>query len=515
LNAGNCVPTKPKEDVMNRSWNPMASTAALIAVTLLAVPTAGAVNCPNHSARRVAHFEQAARRVVTQCVRRLGDACPDTRLETRLERLASRIASALDRRCPDVGAADLIAAARARVLCDTLDRCSAGTITVRLESGDAGARTASARRLRADAGSSGLMHDLQILEGAEYTADLTDCDDPGDTSCTLHGATAGTGFGAPSPLSGGGIAFCVTVDFVSDISGTFDRATGELSKEADVEIGVFSGTGVDQPCPSCVPADGDPSLGEAGTCAGGAHAGAACVVEGLGDSGLGSLRGTSDACGAGTHRYVQFRTRASATTGAFDMAPLPDGPRCADFDFVGQTCPCGMCDDPGNTACRSHADCPAVGGVPGACGGRRCWGGSNDGQPCTSGSTCPGGICQSHGEPTAKNACVDQICTADTDGTGVCAAGPIDTHCAIAKHRGCLSDDDCPAGDGCVESLRPCHLDPIALAGTPDVPSAGRAQPTLVGGFCMASAQSASVNAAAGFPGPVTYVWPTEITLGE
>lgn len=500
---------------MNHSWKPMASMAALVAVGVLAASTAGAMDCPNHAARRVAHFEQAARRLITQCVRRSGDACPDARLQTRLERLATRIATRLDSRCPDVGAEDLIADARASVLCDTLDDCGGSTITVRVGAGHAGARAASARRLRADAGSSGLAHDLQILEGAEYTAELGDCDAPGDTACTLHGATAGTGFGAPSPLSAGGVTFCVTVDFVSDITGTFDRATGDLSEEAEVAIGVFVGAAADLPCPACVPADGEPSLGEAGTCSGGAHAGAACAVEGLGDPGLGAFRGTSDACGAGINRIAQFHTRASATTGAFDMAPLPDGPRCADFDFAGQTCPCGMCNDPGNTACRSDADCPVVDGVQRTCGGRRCWGGANDGQPCTAGSTCPGGGCFVGGEPTAKNACLDQVCTADTDGTGVCAAGPIDTHCAIAKHRGCAWDGDCPAGDTCVESLRRCHLDPIGLAGTPDAPSAGRAAPTLVGGFCMASAQSASVNNVAGFPGPVTYVWPTEITFGE
>jgi hypothetical protein len=155
------------------------------------------------------------------------------------------------------------------------------------------------------------------------------------------------------------------------------------------------------------------------------------------------------------------------------------------------------------------------GGASGICGGRRCVNGSNAGAPCTSGSVCPGGVCLTPGEPTAKNLCLDAVCTPTGDEGGECLAGPIDTHCAVARHRGCASDDDCPAGDACVSENRKCHPDPIALAGTPDTPSAGRAHPTLVGGFCMAPAATAAVNNAAGFPGPVSYVWPTEVVFGQ
>lgn len=501
---------------MNRSWNRIASTASLLAVTLLAAPTAGAMDCPKHSERRVAHFEEAARRLIAQCAHRVGDGCPDARLESRLDRLATRIAARLERRCPDVGADAMIAAARARVLCDTLDHCGAGTITVRVDGGDDGARGASARRLRANAGFSGITHDLQILEGATYTAELADCDAPDDTSCTLRGATAGTSFGAPSPLSAGGIPICVTVDFLSDLTGTFDRATGELTQEAEVEVRVFNGELADRPCPACVPADGTPALGEAGTCVGGPNAGAACEVEGLGDPSLGSFRGTSHACGPGRHQLVEFRTRASATTGGFDMAPLPDGPACRHPDFLGQTCPCGMCNDPDNTTCRSHADCPVVDGRPGICGGRRCWGGADHGKSCTVSADCAdGAFCTTIGEPLAKDKCMDEPCTADAEGNGFCPAGPLDSRCAIARHRGCGGDPDCPPGDTCITEFRRCHLDPIALTGAPDAPSGGTARPTLVGGFCMAATGSSATNHVAGFPGAITYVWPTEITIGE
>jgi hypothetical protein len=265
----------------------------------------------------------------------------------------------------------------------------------------------------------------------------------------------------------------------------------------------------------CLTADGDPERGESGTCVGRANAGVACVVEGLGNATLGAARATSSACGPGRHRIAQFHSHATATTGAFDFTPLPNGPKCTADNFVGETCLCSTCNDADGTACHSDADCPVSGGAPGICGGRRCIQGSNLGQPCSNQSQCPGGFCVTAGAPIARNACIDGPCVPTGDGRGECTDGPIDTRCEVTRHRYCTYDGDCPSGDRCVSEARRCSLDTIALNGSPDQPLDGVAHPTLVGGFCMSSARSAAVDTVAGFPGPVTYEWPTEVRFGE
>ena len=214
-------------------------------------------------------------------------------------------------------------------------------------------------------------------------------------------------------------------------------------------------------------------------------------------------------------RIAQFHSHAIATTGAFDFTPLPNGPKCTAGNFVGETCLCSTCNDADGTACHSDADCPVSGGAPGICGGRRCIQGSNLGQPCSSPSQCPGGFCLTIGAPIARNACIDGPCMPTGDGRGECTNGPLDSRCEVTRHRYCSYDGDCPSGDRCVTEARSCSLDTIALDGSADQPVDGVAHPTLVGGFCMSSARSAAVNTVAGFPGPVTYEWPSEVRFGE
>lgn len=498
----------------------------IVAASALAVVGAGATEaaqCPGYADRRLAHFEALAQRAVRQCVRRAGDACPDAPLTKRLDATAERIARNVARRCPETPVTDALASARARALCDLADVCGPPrriTVSVGREAASTGARTPSEHVLHANAGWTGLAHGLAILEGAAFTAALDDCDGESDTLCTLRGATAGRPFGAPSPLGAGGVTFCVDVGFQSDVTGAYDLASGALTYDAAVSIDVYNGSSIDQPCPACVPADGEPALGDAGTCAGGPNAGTACVVEGLGDPAFGALRGTSRVCGAAfapAGRIAHFSTRASATTGAFEMAPASDGPRCNDSPFIGQICPCSTCDDAGQRACHSDSECTRPDGTTGRCGGRRCIGGPNDGTPCTAQSACTGGFCSTPHAILAPNSCLDQTCTptGDADGGGLCLEGPIDTVCAVARHRGCLSDADCPAGDHCTTDVRRCHPDVVALEGEASPAANGVAAPTLVGGFCMAPAGQMAVNVAAGFPGLVTYVWPTEVELGR
>ena len=68
----------------------------------------------------------------------------------------------------------------------------------------------------------------------------------------------------------------------------------------------------------------------------------------------------------------------------------------------------------------------------------------------------------------------------------------------------CSNDSECEVGaigfdaGNCTQvQPRPCFLDPIAAAGTPD-PN----QPVMVSTFCVPATSSSGVNAATGLPGP-------------
>jgi hypothetical protein len=420
------------------------------------------------------------------------------------------------RRCPDAPIEDRLAAVQKELLCERLRRC--GTITVRLVEQTAprtrpAADTTGTRVLRVDAGTTGIAHDLRILEGAAYRAELRNCDAEADTLCDLQGTTAGQAFGAPSPFGVGGIPVCVSIDFTSDLAGTFDLATGALDEAASVRVGVYLGAAIDAPCPVCRTLDDDPRLGEAGRCEGGPASGAPCAVHALAGPAYGRNGATSRDClPADSARLGSFETVAAATTEDFTMAPSSDGPHCA---FPSDhTCLCDTCNDAAATPCHTHADCPASGGLPGVCGGLRCLGEADAGTPCASDVECLSGRCGRAGAPSRPNACVDGLCTPDDAGGGFCGAGPMDAHCAIEQQRPCFEDLHCPLpGDTCVTAPRRCHPTTIALTGSRDGPAAGVAHPTLVGGFCLGSFGASAVDVAGGFPGPVTYTWPAEIVF--
>jgi hypothetical protein len=357
----------------------------------------------------------------------------------------------------------------------------------------AGSAALETRSLSVNAGFSGNAHDLQVFEGASYVAHLRDCDGGADTDCVLEAATAGTAFGAPTPLSVGGVPVCLLVDYVSDLSGTFDLQTGALSEEAEVAIRVHLGDDIARPCSACVPVDRDPELGEAGVCAGGPDEGHPCTVEALADPSLLDFRGTSLACRPSGEPIGRFATRASATTGDFVLATSAASPNCRALGWRDRKCLCDVCDDPEATPCRSNDDCPSNAGAPGVCGAT------------------------SRGAATRQNVCDDQVCTPTGAETGICAGGPAESHCAVQTFRSCSSDADCPtAGDVCgTPSPRSCFPDRIALTGEADLLEQGVAHPTLVGGFCAGTFGSPAVDLAGGFPGPISYVWPARIEIEQ
>jgi hypothetical protein len=530
-----------------RRW--LVSTLAVAALTTMASSEVGAsVSCARRAELRVTQFGRFAEHVVASCLRRSARgkaACPNARLADQLARRRAAMVSGFGRRCAGGDLDSQLAAVEARVLCNRLAICgpprqsitvkvgheSAGGVAAAqgsaaraapvrdwaVASGSTGtASTPSSRILRVDAGWTGNAHDLQVFEGAGFTAELSECNGVTDTACDLHGATAGIPFGAPSPITAGGVAVCVPIVFDSDLTGAVDLATGELTESARVRVGVFSSPMIDEPCPACLPADGDPQLGEAGTCNGGPNAGLPCTVGGLAGPEYGSMRGTSNDCPPEPRaRLAEFVVDATATTNGVTFGTSAESPDCRAAGFTGLKCQCDTCNDAAGTPCRSNADCPVSGGNPGVCGGKRCSGGTNHGAPCSALSECPAGYCIVPGAATAPNACDDGLCTPTGDG-GACLAGPNEARCRIRAYRWCIIDDNCGADDTCGDpEPRSCLPDPIALTGTPDPPQNNVAHPTLVGGFCMGPASSGAVNSAAGFPGPTSFVWPAELTFSE
>ena len=202
------------------------------------------------------------------------------------------------------------------------------------------------------------------------------------------------------------------------------------------------------------------------------------------------------------------------------------------------------------------ADCPENrSATPGICGGKRCRGGADNGEPCVDGSTCDTSNCDSAGVDTAPNACSNGICRlnpADTDSAGEaqCTLGPSDNLCSIETFRACVSNADCipqasggncigcKSGQTCTLKRRECYPDNgvigthcfrgtnneepcTTLADCPDqvtpgvfcgggsafvqgaanVPCGTRAKPTLASIFCIPHSGSSSVNITGGLPG--------------
>ena len=329
--------------------------------------------------------------------------------------------------------------------------------------------------------------------------------DPEAWSCT--GAETCECFnGAILPVSSGGAPGCIMNRFTEPVTGTVNVAlsgphAGESDLAVRVESAVHNGLGLARPCPQCL---GDPVIGDGvkgGTCNEGPRAGQACDI-------------------AGSHDVFQTVTFdcppfASFNIGNLDIrvphestgtSTLARGTRC-----TGTTgdCACNTCATAEAEPCNGNADCP--GGA--ICGGRRCIGGSNNGNACTNVSQCPDGLCNRPGEPSLQNSCLDGVCSLNVndpqgEDEGLCEAGPIDRLCTIETFRSCSSNaectpppagtcTDCVGGQTCQATLRQCFLDPIVRTGVPGVQTA-----IVTGAYCMTPVASSSINKVSGWPGP-------------
>lgn len=338
-----------------------------------------------------------------------------------------------------------------------------------------------------------------------------------DGDCTTAGAAGPCAFffGPPLPLDAGGVSTCVVNRIAGPVDGTVNLDDGTSTTNVPLASSVYVGGTVSHPCPLC----------SGGTCQDGPRLTLPCSVQGSGENGdvsldcpppTGTFGGTLDiklAIATGT----QTRTLSSAN------------PQCtAGPAYAGFRCQCDTCNDLAQEACASNADCPPSGGNPGICGGRRCIGGLNAGNPCLLASACPGGSCGRPGLGTQPSACVDDtstpvdgsLCEDIGENEGECPDGPITPICSVETFRGCTSDAacnpppfpgstclDCLSGQTCKAVRRPCFTDngaiggTVSVAGTADVPCGGVSYPTVGSLFCVAPVDKPAVNTATGLPG--------------
>lgn len=289
----------------------------------------------------------------------------------------------------------------------------------------------------------------------------------GDPSkkCTTGGSEcAGSGdcvffFGAPLPLSAGGVSSCVVNQVNGAVSGTANIETGAFATTLNLTSRVALGP-TDEPCPTCE-GDGATNDGTAGgTCNGGARNGQACDVNGV--SPIPSFGSTSLDCPPAS--FVSALSIPLAGSSGTESREIDaSSPACT--GAIGKKC---FCPAAGTQPTQPNAclDDTSIDGDQSLCAPI---GGSNQGE-------CP--------------ALADTVCS------------PTETF------RGCLNNNECPApGDTCVAVKRPCYLDngivggEVTAIGEADPPTNGVSNPTFASLFCIPPVAQASINAAGGLPG--------------
>jgi len=375
-----------------------------------------------------------------------------------------------------------------------------------------------------------------------------------NADCTTAGAAGPCAFffGAPLPLSAGGIPTCVTNEISGSLSGTLNVEDGSgvtvISLIARPFVGGYGAESISQPCPRCLP----------GACAGGRccddgeRVGQPCTVNGehpvFGEVSLDCppLPGAQ----AGT-LPITLPISSGVQTANLTAA----SPSCRANGWQTKKCFCDTCNAPTGDPCMSDADCPeSPVGTPGICGGLRCLGGMDSGVPCSVGGDCDSGTCGFAGEDSAANTCLNGVCRlnpADTDSSGEaqCTTGPTDNLCSIEQFRTCSINADCeppPAGtcilcapgQTCTTKRRQCFPDngvigkhcfrgtnneepcntladcpdqvtagvfcgggSASVGGASDPPCGNRSRPKFGALFCVPHTASSAVNTTAGLPG--------------
>ena len=354
-----------------------------------------------------------------------------------------------------------------------------------------------------DTGWTGTSHNFSVQTCAVIAGDLGGCNPAlGDNECTFFAnvgsycsgnpaisctdnttcVAAGAGscvvnaYGAPLPLSSGGVPVCILNRFAQDVTGTFDVATGAAALTVNLNSLVTLATDSNQPCPVCNCASPPCQCGDAGTCS--SNPLQSCTVHGTGPFGP-----TSNDC-----QPTGPNVSGSGLNIAFD--PVTTGQSLF----------------PSNTQCTGNGftqyGCWIAGQTqPSACI-KGCNGGANADQECTVDADCPGGI----GPNPCRPLCRQEV--GGLPGDARCVLGPVDRTCAQAHQITCTQDSDCLGTGPCETVVRRCFLDPIERVGTP-----GLASHVMASTFPIPATSSPAVNNTAGLPGPGAVLLPGTVSL--
>ena len=314
--------------------------------------------------------------------------------------------------------------------------------------------------------------------------------------------------GPPLPLSASNTPICVMNKLATDLTGTVDveavQGTVTIAQLSQVHLGESQV----RPCQLCS-GDVTPNDGiKDGSCVGGSNHGGACDVHAFESTFARPPDGLSMDCPANIAKNFTGQgliLKLTLTTGSQSM---PFGTNC-DFPLGYLNCACAVCSGDSGPACNANADCSSAGA----------------------------GTCTSNGGGASRqpNACSDQNCTDNLDGTGSCLAGPDVKYCDLqlrANGKGfltcgsnadcatldtfcdphcdndgadCGSNADCSAGGICsgncgnctLSETRSCFLEPIQSSGIADAD-----KPVVATTFCVPPTNSSGINQATGMPGP-------------
>jgi hypothetical protein len=281
------------------------------------------------------------------------------------------------------------------------------------------------------------------------------------------GGTCAFFFGAPLPLSAGGIATCVTNQVNGSATGTANVESGAFESTINLISRVFVGDPSGAPCPTCN-GDGAANDGTAGgTCSGGTRNGQACDVNGV--SPIPAFGSTSLDCPP-VSAISALQIALDGSSGTETRTLDASSPNCT--GVVGANPP-------------PKCFCPAAGS-----------------------------------EPTKPSSCIDDSTTAGTieacspitpgSNKGQCTFAPISGFCSPTEtFRECQNNSQCTQqGDTCVPAARPCFLDngvvggKVEARGEADPPDAnGVSNPTFAALFCIPPVAQAAINTAGGLPG--------------
>jgi hypothetical protein len=303
-----------------------------------------------------------------------------------------------------------------------------------------------------DTGWTGISFNQQAIREAQVTTNL-DC--PDLTNCTIDGsALVGTTFGAPLPLSAGGVSTCVVNEFREAITGTYNCETGCSESSVKLLTKVFLVLDANKPCPPCV---GDPVPNDGvkgGACDGGKTPDAPCDVGGISDLFQNAGGAPPD---AGKTSNDCLPSSKSVGELNIDLNPLTTGTASVDANVncLG-TSPAGSC------YCPDQVEANA----------------------CLAGSGIPAHVCSASGfcENNAPN--------------GVCS-GQTFIGCTLTNPPQADCEDVSPGAGSCIAQPVPCFGTTTSRTGT-----CGRENGTLAAVFCIPKTRAAAINTVAGLPGP-------------